>query len=133
MTELGDERLRTRTGEFSFDRENRIVRFDVDEGAVQTLDDAKENIAANKRFNKGTPYPVLCDLTRCKGTDLDARNYYASDEATQAYRAMALLGGRPVGRMIGNIFLAVYGNRAKPIRLFADEREAIQWLKGFAG
>jgi hypothetical protein len=132
MTELGDERLRTRTGELSFDRESRIVRFDIDEGVVQTLDDAKENIAATKRFSKGALYPLLCDLTRCKGTDQDARNYYASDDATQAYRAMALLGGRPVARMIGNVFLAVYGNRAKPIRLFGEEREAIQWLTGFA-
>ncbi|WP_437944904.1 hypothetical protein WME98_28410 [Sorangium sp. So ce296] len=132
MNELGDERLKTRTGEFSFDRENGVIRFDVDEGAVQTLADAKENIAANERFSRGTPYPVLCDLTRGKATDLDARNYYASEEATRTYRAMALLGGRPVARMIGNIFLTVYGKRAKPVRLFTEEREAIQWLKGFA-
>ncbi|XXX78166.1 hypothetical protein WMF30_05290 [Sorangium sp. So ce134] len=133
MAELGDERLRTRTGELSFDRENKIIRFDYDEGAVLTLADAKENIAAAKRFSKGAVYPLLCDLTRCKGTDVDARNYYASDEATEGYRAIALLGGRPVGRMIGNVFLAVYGNRSKPIRLFAEEREAIQWLRGFTG
>ncbi|WP_437590853.1 DUF7793 family protein [Sorangium sp. So ce1000] len=131
MTALGNERLRTRTGEFSFDRESRIVRFDVDEGVVQTLADARENIAAIKRFSKGALYPLLCDLTRCKGTDPDARNYYASDEATQAYRAMALLGGRPVARMVGNFFLAVYGNRARPIRLFGEERAAIQWLTVF--
>ncbi|WP_437653794.1 DUF7793 family protein [Sorangium sp. So ce1182] len=132
MDELGDERLRTRTGEFSFDKENRIIRFETHEGAVQTLADAKENVAALRRFSKGTPYAFLCDLTRCKVTDLDARNHYGADEGRQAYRAMALVGGRPVGRMIGNVFLTVYGNRDRPIRLFAEERDAIQWLKGFA-
>ncbi|WP_438027150.1 DUF7793 family protein [Sorangium sp. So ce233] len=133
MNELGDERLRTRTGEFSFDKENRIIRFDIHEGAVQTLADAKENVAGLRRFSKGTPYAFLCDLTKCKVTDLDARNYYGTDEGRQAYRAMALVGGRPIGRMIGNVFLAVYGNRDRPIRIFAEERDAIQWLKGFAG
>ncbi|KYF76952.1 hypothetical protein BE11_22295 [Sorangium cellulosum] len=133
MNELGDERLRTRTGEFSFDKENRIIRFDLHEGAVQTLADAKENVAGLRRFSKGTPRAFLVDLTRCKATDLDARNYYGTDEGRQAYLAMALVGGRPIGRMIGNVFLAVYGSRDRPMRLFSDEREATRWLKGFAG
>ncbi|MGK3990020.1 hypothetical protein WME99_43660 [Sorangium sp. So ce136] len=133
MNELGYERLRTRTGEFSFDKENRIIRFEIHDGAVQTLADAKENVAALRQFSKGTPYAFLCDLTRCKATDLDARTYYGADEGRLAYRALALVGGRPVGRMIGNVFLTVYGNRDKPMRLFAEEQEAIQWLKGLTG
>lgn len=120
--------VKTRTGVTWMDEELGVLRFVYAPGSECSLADAIENVAAQVRVAGGKVRPILCDISRCKSISKEARGHYA---ATKAFSALALVGGSPIGTIIGNIFLAVYASRSIPTRLFRAEADAVQWLKGF--
>ena len=65
-----------------------------------------------------------------KSLSREARHYYASDEAAKVARAVALIVGTPVSRVLGNFYLGL-SNPHLPTRLFSSEGEALEWLKGY--
>jgi hypothetical protein len=110
------------------DEELGILRFVYDRGAVCTLEQAKENVRIQLEASGGKIVPILCDISTVKVVDHESRKYYAE---SPYFRALALVTASPIGNFIGNIFLAVYGKRETPTKLFTSESEAINWLKGF--
>lgn len=107
-----------------------VMRGVILPGAHVTLADALEVVSAGARVRGGVKRPLLVDLRRIQTVDLEARVYFASAEGGAGSVAVALLIGSPISRMIGNFFLGV--NRPLlPVRLFTDETEALEWLKGF--
>jgi hypothetical protein len=121
----------SRTGRHWIDEELGILRFTYYPNTRQaTLADAKENFAAVTALVAGKRYPFLCDLKNCLDVDAEAQEFYASPEFAQNLSAMALLGGGPIGKVMGTVFLAV-AERCVPTALFSSEAEAIEWLKTF--
>ena len=120
--------VKTRTGVTSMDEELGMLRFVYAPGAECSLTDAIENVDAQVKLAGGKVRPILCDITRCKSISKEARNHYGS---TRAFSALALVGGSPIGNIIGNIFIAVYGSRQIPTRMFLKEADAVRWLNGF--
>src|SRR5215813_8775576 len=111
-----------------FDETLQIIRLEYARGSVTTIAGAKEQIKAFEEHFPGQQHPLLVDITKCKAVDREARAYFASPEGLKCYSACALLSKTPIGNVIGNIFLSLYGHAN--IRLFTSEREAIAWLKG---
>jgi hypothetical protein len=101
-------------------------------GAEETLDDAKQILAASQQLMQGTPRPMLVDLRKIRSHSREARQYYARPEASGSTRAAAILVGSPVSRMIGNFALG-FNKMAVPTKLFTSEAEALDWLKEFLG
>ena len=122
------EEVKTRTGVTWMDEELGMLRFVYAPGSECSLADAIENVDAQVKLAGGKVRPILCDITRCKSISKEARNHYGS---TRAFSALALVGGSPLGNIIGNIYLAVYESRMTPTRMFKAEADAIRWLKGF--
>lgn len=118
----------TRTGVTWMDEELQMLRFVYAPGSECSLADAVENVDAQVRLAGGKVRPLLCDITKCKSISKEARNHYGE---SKAFSALALVGGSPIGNIIGNVFLAVYGSGSLPTRLFRAEADAVQWLKGF--
>jgi hypothetical protein len=104
-----------------------IVR--VNEGAVQSLADAKENLAVAVSQTKGTRRPLLVDIRRAKPLDADARHHYSGQTLVDAFSVLALLvDASPFGRMMGNVYLRI-ARPGIPTQLFSDETLAVTWLK----
>jgi hypothetical protein len=121
------EQVRTRTSTH-FLGDDGIVRTVLDEGAEETLADAKASIASIVRVSNGMKRPLLVDLRGVKSQDRGARVYYSGPESVASTLGTAILVGSPVSRMLGNFFLG-FNKPAIQIKLFTSEADAIQWLK----
>ncbi len=120
--------VKTKTGVTWMDEELGMLRFAYAPGSECSLADAIENVAAQLKLAGGKVCPILCDITKCKSISKEARNYYGD---TKSFSALALVGGSPIGNIIGNIFIAVHGSRQIPTKMFLREADALHWLKGF--
>jgi len=95
-----------------------------------TLKDAKETMRVSALLLGGRKRPALVDLRPIKFITREAREYYSGENMTTLVCAAALIVGSPLSRMVGNFFLGM-NKPLIPIRLFSEERKAIQWLKKF--
>jgi len=120
------DELVTRVCRFLLD-ERGFVRATVLDGAVMTLDDAKEALAATERVALGRRRPVLVDLRKIKGETREARQYFVGEHAARISARVALLVESPVSRVVGNFFLRLNVQRT-PTELFTSEEAAIAWL-----
>lgn len=125
---MSTEPFKTRTATTWMDEELGVIRVVYDRGALCTLADAKENVEVQLLASGGKSVPVLCDISKSKGVDQEARAYFAQ---IKRFRALALLTATPVANIVGNMYLAIHGKSTAPTKLFSSETEAIAWLKGF--
>jgi hypothetical protein len=103
-----------------------IVR--IHDGAHQSLEDARENLAAAVTETRGRRRPLLIDIRTAKPLDADARHHYSGQTLVERFSALALLvEASPFGRMMGNVYLRV-ARPGIPTQLFADEARALEWL-----
>ena len=104
-----------------------IVR--INDGAYQSLADAKENLAAAIAETRGTRRPLLVDIRMAQPLDADARHHYSGQTLVDGFSVLALLiDATPFGRMMGNVYLRI-ARPGIPTQLFADESKAVEWLK----
>lgn len=117
----------TRIGE-TWLEEDGILRFIVSTSGVKmNRQDAEEALDAIVQVSKGTTYPVIVDIRKLLGMDIDSRRFFAN---TITVTACVLLVESPVSRVIGNFFIGL--NKASiPVKLFRDENKAIDWLAEF--
>lgn len=100
--------------------------------AQQTLEDAKQNLAGAIAARAMRKRPLLIDLQKAQAAPPEVRRYYSGNVLVESFHALAILvDGRPVGRMMGNIYLRI-AKVGIPTRLFADEAEARRWLLAVA-
>ncbi|HLL23536.1 MAG TPA: hypothetical protein VK427_15470 [Kofleriaceae bacterium] len=92
-----------------------------------TLADAVENVAVTFELGGRTRVRVLVDMRGVRSQSREARRYFAGPEAEKATRAVALLIGSPVSRVLANFFLRLSPQRI-PTALFTQEPAAIAWL-----
>jgi|SRR5689334_12336620 hypothetical protein len=119
----------TRTARIGLDEQGLVI-VRVKDRAKQSLDDAKQNLAAAVSETRGTRRPLLIDLRTAQPLDADARHHYSGQTLIERFSAMALLvDGSPFGRMMGNVYLRI-ARPGIPTRLFADETRAFEWLAG---
>src|SRR5262245_16100155 len=108
-----------------------LVTVRVNDGAQQSLNDAKENLAAAVSETLGTRRPLLIDIRHARPLEADARHHYSGQTLVEAFSALALLvEASPFGRMFGNVYLRI-AKPGIPTRLFSDETEATRWLSGY--
>ena len=119
----------TRTGMICVDTHG-IVHVRFNPGAEETLADAQACVSSVLSLFDGETRPLLVDMRLLKSLERDARNYYGSPEVMCHTTALALLVGSRVSTVIANFFLSVTKSSV-PTRLFTDEAQAIEWLKGF--
>jgi hypothetical protein len=85
---------------------------------------AQEAMDRLEVFNGGRKLPTLVEMAGVAGLTREARQVFTG-ECTAS--RMALLGGSPVERVIANFALAA-SRYATPIRFFATEDAAVDWL-----
>jgi hypothetical protein len=120
----------TRTARIALN-EHGVVSVRINDGALQSLADADENLAAAVAETGGRRRPLLIDIRRARPLDADARHHYSGQTLVDAFLALALLvEASPFGRMFGNVYLRI-AKPGVPTRLFSDETEAAEWLNGY--
>jgi len=119
----------TRTAKIWLDADG-ILRVNTFPGLEDTLDDAKQNVAACAKLAAGKRRPILIDMRNLKAQSREVRAYYTGPEGTKLNLAMAILVESPMSRVIGNFFLG-FNKMDLPTQLFKSEDEALTWLKGF--
>jgi hypothetical protein len=120
----------TKTASIQLNKQG-VVSVQINGGAQQSLEDAKENLAVAVSETRGTRRPLLIDIRRAKPLDADARHHYSGQQLVDAFSAMALLvEASPFGQMFGNIYLRV-AKPGIPAQLFSDETAAAEWLNGY--
>lgn len=112
-----------------------VVR--VREGISQTLEHAKENVAASIDVGGGKQrYPLLVNITHTAPLDAEVRHYYTGGALAENFLALALVvEPSALGNMMGGVFSRMMDRAAShaprtgiPTRLFSDEESAIVWL-----
>jgi len=107
-----------------------IIREKVPGGSVVDLDAAKEEIAAYAGLCKNEARPILVDIRNVKSITAEARSHLAGEEGAKVTRAVAMLIGNPLSKILGNFFLGL-NKPSFPCKLFTSEQEALLWLRGF--
>ena len=120
----------TRTARIGLSEEGLVI-VRVHNGAYQSLDDAKENLAASMSQSNGRRRPLLVDIRGAQPLDADVRHHYSGQTLVDAFSAMAILvETSPLGRMMGNVYLRV-ARPGIPTQLFGEEARAFEWLSRY--
>jgi len=120
----------TRTGTTIRLDADGILRIKASPGLVDTLEDARQNVAIFAKIAAGKPRPLLIDMRAMKTQSREVRAYYTGPETLRLNLAVAVLVDSPISRVIGNFFLG-FNKMELPTKLFKSEVEALAWLTGF--
>jgi hypothetical protein len=106
-----------------------VLTVSVQPTARQTLDNAKENLAAALATRDGRRRPLLIDVRGGQPLDAEVRHYYSGQVLVDGFTALGLLvDATPLGRLMGNVYFRV-ARPGIPTRLFTDADEATRWLR----
>ena len=133
MSDIGPQRTNhrlmpdTTTAVIQLNKDGVVV-VKIRNGAYQSLDDAKTNLAMAIAVTAGRRRPLLVDIRTAQPLDAEARHHYSGQTLVDGFLALALLvDSSPFGRMMGNVYLRV-ARPGIPTQLFTDERRALEWL-----
>ena len=109
----------------TFRRDERgIVWITWPAGITITGPAAREAMDRLGEFNDEVKQPAIVEMGGVAGLTRDGRKVFTGDCAASR---MALLGDKPVERVIANFALAA-SRHAVPIRFFTSEEAAVDWL-----
>jgi hypothetical protein len=118
----------TKTGRVALGADG-VITVSIQPTAKQTLDDAKENLAAALDTRDGQRRPLLIDVRGGQPLDAEVRHYYSGQVLVDGFTALGLLVDRsPLGLMMGNVYFRV-ARPGIPTRLFTNADEANRWLR----
>jgi hypothetical protein len=117
----------TRTALVNLNQDGLVV-VRIRNGAYQSLDDARMNLAMAIAETGGHRRPLLVDIRGAQPLDAEVRHHYSGQTLVDGFSALAMIiEASPLGRMMGNVYLRV-ARPGIPTQLFADEARAVEWL-----
>lgn len=120
-------RIRYPTSEW-YVRSDGIIMVLTPDNIHYTINNAKLFVTALREITGGIPHLVLTVPGKHMNVDKEARSFMATPQALQDVLALASIVSGRIHRVIGNLFLTV-DKPVKPVRLFENINEAIEWLK----
>ena len=104
-----------------------ILHVTVLEGVEITLEKVKEDQqTVIKHFGHGK-FLVLSDVQNSFSITPEARHYAQQEVINKVHRATAIIGNNIVSRLIINLLMKL-NPPSTPFKLFAEEKEATEWL-----
>lgn len=104
-----------------------ILHVTVLDNAEITLEKVKEDYQTIvKHFGPGK-FLVLSNIENSFIITPEARHFAQQEAINKLHRATAITGNNPVSRIIINLLMRL-NPPATPFKLFAGEKEAIEWL-----
>lgn len=102
-----------------------IVQVDWAAGAIADRAAAEASTEAVRELGRDGGL-MLVDTRGIKSFDREARAHFLADQGGS--RAMALLVGSAVNKMLANFFMGMH-KQAIPVRMFTERDLAIAWLQ----
>ena len=110
----------------------------LDEGIVkvicitsdETIEKARQLSDSIKRITGNKKCPLLVDIRNQRSISREARQFYSSKEFKDNVTAIALIVESAISKVMANFYLGL-NKPPYPTRLFTNEDEAIDWLKGY--
>jgi hypothetical protein len=93
-----------------------------------TLADAEENVRAVAQLAADRRVPLYVDSTIPAVLAPEARKYYVSAESARHVTAVAVVADSVLGRIVANLTIPRL-KQPVPMKLFANEAEALAWLR----
>jgi hypothetical protein len=110
--------------------DDKILRMRVLEGANIDLKQAKLITESMQRLTDEMPVAVLIDGRQNYTWEKDAQEYIAQNSAFRL--ATALITNNSVVRIFSNSYSKIF-KPSYPLRIFATEEKALEWLKKMVG
>jgi len=123
------ETINTGTVEFRL-RDDGILHGIALPERKQTVEDARDNLAAARRLSDDTRVPLLLDIRSTGTLTREARELYAGQDGANTITALAFVGNSAFTRVVGNLFIRL-AQTSFPVRLFTVETHAVQWLREY--
>ena len=118
----------TKTGRVALGADG-VITVSIQPLVKQTLDNARENLAAALATRDGQRRPLLIDVRGGQPLDAEVRHYYSGQVLVDGFTALGLLvDASPLGLMMGNVYFRV-ARPGIPTRLFTSADEANRWLR----
>ncbi len=73
------------------------------------------------------PYCYLMNIQKLKGAPKQVRDFFNSEEFNTYCKAMAILSGSVLSKMLGNLFLS-FNKLPYAAKMFSDSEKAMHWL-----
>jgi hypothetical protein len=108
--------------------EDGVVYGTYKPNVVIDLAAAKKIVIDRIALYKGTDYPTLSYIDGLSSVTKEARDYFSKDDGIKHMKRLALITTSPISRVVGNFWLQI-SRPTVPTRLFANEEEALKWLK----
>ncbi|MCW3070275.1 MAG: hypothetical protein JWO44_165 [Bacteroidetes bacterium] len=118
----------TSTSFFWFD-ENGILCSIAKKAPPQSLEDTIKLMEDFKALLGGKKVCMLLDVTNSGESTREVRDYAAA-EFPKLVKAMALVSGSELGKMLANLFFNLK-QQPYPTKMFTGEEEAREWLKQY--
>ena len=117
----------TRTAHIALNS-NGLVVVRIKQGALQTIEDAKANLAMCVSETGGRRRPLLVDISGSRPLESEVRHHYSGETLVDSFSALAMIiASSALGRMMANVYLRV-ARPGIPTQLFAEEVRAVEWL-----
>ncbi|MEH3111938.1 STAS/SEC14 domain-containing protein [Pedobacter terrae] len=125
------------------DSDNQLIEGEIadylltDEGILisysksilRTVENIKANVALVKKITNNKKVPLLIYLKNSPVPDKETRKF-STEQLPQIYTAMAMVSKPSLAQLIMKI-LFKFQNPPIPIKSFADDQKAMEWLKRF--
>ena len=120
--------IKTRTARVDLTEDHIVVARLGD--SVQSVDDARENLAACVHLAAPDRKVLLVDIRAARPLLPEVRHQYMGERLDASFAAMALLvRGNPLGIAMGNVYLKI-ARPGIPTHIFTKEPKALAWLRG---
>lgn len=127
VKKLKTKKITTAIATITVDEDN-IVHTEYKNSVHITLQDSIRDVEIALELGKDEKVLSLANITNVKSIEQKARQYYSSPEAERAFKAVALIVGSPISKMMGNFFIGL--NKPKvPLQLFNTTEDGLAWLK----
>ena len=109
--------------------ENGILCSIAKKVPQQTVEEAKKTMKEFIEITGGKKICLLSDSTDSPPANKEMRDY-AAEVMPEIAKAVAIISRSAVGKMAANLFFSIKV-QPYPVKMFADETEAKDWLKQY--
>ena len=102
-----------------------IMTWKID---LDNIDQVKQMVDLRLKVTQEDPYLFLVNIKNVKKISKEVRDFLASEKGAERVIAAAIITGSMITAIFANFFLKV-NKPAVITKLFAEEDEAIKWLK----
>jgi len=108
-------------------QEDDIVYIFAKAGVKHTLKDAIKQLEFVQSTSSIEKKKLLLDLRVAPALEVEARDYYGSDEVQQVLAATCIIAKSRVSKFIGNFYLHIF-NKQNKTHIVSEVLEGVEWL-----